>query len=59
MLTEKDAKLPEIINSYGQRIGIEQMIICNHRAQNIRDCLFPRKFERRPGAPVSQMIVNL
>ena len=59
MLTKKGAKLPEIINIHGQRIGTDRLIICNHRAKNIRDCLFPQKFERRPGLPVSQMIANL
>ena len=48
--------LPDIINHKGRRLKIDRLIICYHRQRNIKDCLFPRKFAKRPGPPVSSYI---
>ena len=38
------------------KLGINQLRIVNHRARNIKDHLFPRKFAKLPGDPVSSYI---
>jgi hypothetical protein len=37
----------------GFELGINRLRIVNHRPRNLKDCLFPRKFAKRPGPPVS------
>ena len=48
--------LPKIRNNLGWPIKIDRMIVCQHRARNLKDILFPRKFEKRPGPPISHLI---
>jgi hypothetical protein len=48
--------LPKISNNLGWPIKIKRMIVCQHRARNLKDILFPRKFEKRPGPPISHLI---
>ena len=50
--------LPEIKNPLGWPIKINRMIVCQHRARNLKDCLFPRKFDKRPGPTVSQTMME-
>jgi hypothetical protein len=50
--------LPKIKNNLGWPIKINRMIVCQHRARNIKDILFPRKFDKRPGLPISQILTD-
>ena len=57
MLQQKHiGPLPEICNLNAYYTGISKLRIINHRARNLKDCLFPRKFAKRPGKPVSSYI---
>jgi hypothetical protein len=40
----------------GFSLKVDTLRIVNHRARNLKDCLFPRKFARRPGNPVSSYL---
>jgi hypothetical protein len=50
--------LPKIKNQLGWPIKINRMIVCQHRARNLKDILFPRKFDKRPGPPISQILTD-
>ena len=48
--------LSQICNANGSALGINQLLIVNHQARNLKDCLFPQKFNKRPGNPASSYL---
>ena len=57
MLSQKHiGPLPSIRNHDNWPIQVNKLRIVNHRARNLKDCLFPRKFAKRPGPSVSSYL---
>jgi hypothetical protein len=54
---DKDATLlHDIKNHAGAPIGINRLIVANHRPQNLGNLLSPRKFDCTPGPPASAFL---
>jgi hypothetical protein len=48
--------LPLMRNFHGNKVRIKRMLVVNHRAPNLKNLFFPRRFREAPNAPASSFI---
>ena len=60
--SKREPLLAMIVNDYGCEIGIERLIVTNHKQKNLRELFFKRKFKTEKGKHSSrygQQVTNL